>query len=140
MFKHEPHEVDLLIDSNFTESADCSAAKTWLHEHHVNYNIVDVATNLITAQEIETWLRHTALSNDAYINTTDAETRDKVADMDHKQLANYLIEHLDIMRWPVLRVDRDVIAFGFDASVYADNLTDLNTAYEKKENKNNNIY
>lgn len=114
MFKHEPHEVDLLIDSNFTESADCSAAKTWL--------------------------RHTALSNDAYINTTDAETRDKVADMDHKQLANYLVEHLDIMRWPVLRVDRDVIAFGFDASVYADNLTDLNTAYEKKENKNNNIY
>ena len=140
MFEHEPHTVDLLIDSNFATSADCETAKTWLREHHVDFNIVDVVTNLITAQEIETWLRHTDLSNDAYLNTTDTETLDKVADMDRKQLANYLIEHLDVMRWPVLRIDRDVVCFGFNASVYADNLTNLNTSYDKKENKNNNIY
>lgn len=111
------NQVRLLAFAN-NENEDTQKAREWLRKHDIDYELFNLSEKKPTQAEMERWLKECDFKKSDYIDPHDEEDRRKADDMDDKELASWLVSHLDKIHLPILEVNHHAKIFGFVESKY----------------------
>ena len=133
MSKEEEKKVRFFEFTN-NESDTCKKARYWLDENQVDYELINLADKTVTPEEFERWINQSGLRNYELIKPGNDTLRDKTDGMSVKELADYLADHLEDVKRPIIEINRTTILFGFKESKYAEHLGNRNERYMKEKN------
>ena len=97
-------------------------ARTWLDQHKVSYQFHDFKQAGIDAKHIQRWID--AMGIEIVLNKKSTtwralDTTQQASASNTKKAIQLMQEHTSLIKRPVLEIDEQVLAVGFDAAKYS---------------------
>lgn len=97
----------------YPKCSTCKKAKKWLDDHQVDYEAIDMITNIPSKEQLTTWMNESDLSHRRFFNTSgklyrESGLKDKLDDMTIDEMTTELAKNGMMIRRPILDNGHDV--------------------------------
>ena len=110
----------------YPKCTTCQKAKKWLDENGISYELRDIKTENLSAQELEQWYRRSGLPLKKFFNTSgllykSMELKDKLPGMTEEEMLHLLATDGMLVKRPLL-VGEETVLVGFKEAEWAQRL------------------
>ncbi|WP_348923221.1 arsenate reductase family protein [Enterococcus rotai] len=107
----------------YPKCSTCKKAKSWLDQHQVKYETIDMIENPPTAKQLASWMEQSDLPVRRFFNTSGIRYReqglkDKVNDFSIKEASELLATDGMLIKRPIFVKGEQFLANGFKESDY----------------------
>ncbi|OTP10214.1 arsenate reductase ArsC [Enterococcus sp. 10A9_DIV0425] len=107
----------------YPKCSTCRKAKTWLDNHQVVYQTIDMIQYPPTAETIEIWLKHSDIPIRRIFNTSGMKYRelglkDQVDSLSIAQASQLLSTDGMLIKRPLIVKENQLVAIGFNEKTY----------------------